>query len=131
MIPLNFAYNKNKLSITLDCWSRDKLNFDILEKGLRIVPPPHYVYDFSIKCFSCYILLTDQISWYNCPYILRYLVICVLQLFVSQVVTSYIFKDSLNASLVLKPMIHVTYIFVEYQTGAIVDHSFEAIVWPY
>ena len=36
--------------------------FDFLEKGLEIVSPPHYVYDFSIKkCFSCYILLTDKI----------------------------------------------------------------------
>ena len=37
------------------------LNFDILEKGLGIVCRPHFVYGFSIKCFSCYILLADQI----------------------------------------------------------------------
>ena len=27
------------------------LNFDFLEKGLRIVSPPHFVYDFSRKIF--------------------------------------------------------------------------------
>ena len=47
------------------------------------------------KCFSCYILLTDQISLPGCLYFLRYWAICVLysigqygQLFVNQVVTS-------------------------------------------
>ena len=35
------------------------LNFDFLDKGLGIVSPAHFVYDFSV---SCYILLTDQIS---------------------------------------------------------------------
>ena len=53
-----------------------------------------------------------------------------------------ILKSSLNSWLVLRPMIHVTCIFVsrsmihvtcifvEYQTGVIADHSFEAIPWP-
>ena len=27
------------------------LNFDILEKGLGIVSPPHFVYDFPRKVF--------------------------------------------------------------------------------
>ena len=27
------------------------LNFDFLEKGLEIVFPPHFVYDFSRKTF--------------------------------------------------------------------------------
>ena len=31
------------------------------------------------KCFSCYVLLTDQISLSDCFYFLRYLGICVLQ----------------------------------------------------
>ena len=41
------------------------LNFNFSEKGLGLVSPPHFVYDFSrkmSKCLSCYILLTDQIS---------------------------------------------------------------------
>ena len=38
------------------------LNFDFLDKGQGIVSPAHFVYDFSTKCSSCYILLTEQIS---------------------------------------------------------------------
>ena len=38
-----------------DCWSRDKLNFDVLEKGLGFVSPPYFMYDFSEK-----ILLISQ-----------------------------------------------------------------------
>ena len=38
------------------------LNFDFLANGLGIVSPPHFVYDFSGKIVSTYILLTDQIS---------------------------------------------------------------------
>ena len=37
---------------------------------------------------ACYILLTDQISLSDCLYFLRYWAICVLWLFVNQVVTS-------------------------------------------
>ena len=59
-------------------------NFNFPEKGLGLVSPPHFVYDFSKKCFSCYILLTDQISLCDCFYFSRYLAICVLQLFVNQ-----------------------------------------------
>ena len=48
------------------------INFDCLEKGLVIVSSPHFVYDFSRKCFSCYIVLTDQISLPDYLYFLRY-----------------------------------------------------------
>ena len=64
------------------------LNFDISDKGLGIVFASHFVYDFSKKCLSSYILLTDQISSSRCLYFLRYWAICALQLFVNQVVTS-------------------------------------------
>ena len=37
------------------------LNVDFLENGQGIVSPPHFMHDFSKKCFSCYTLLTDQI----------------------------------------------------------------------
>ena len=68
----------------LDYWSRNMLDFGFLEKGLSIVSPPHFVYIiFWEKCFSCYILLTDQISLPNCLYFLRYWSMCVLQLFVN------------------------------------------------
>ena len=66
------------------------LNFSFLEKGLGIVSPPYFVLIFQQKCFSCYILVTDQISLPDCLYFLRCWAICVLHLFVNQAVTSYI-----------------------------------------
>ena len=68
------------------------LDFYFLEKALEIVSPPHFMYVFQGKCFSCYVLLTDQFSLPDCLYFLRYCSICVLQLFVNQVVTSSILK---------------------------------------
>ena len=41
----------NKFYNTLDYWSRDMLNFKFLEKGLEIVSPLHFEYDFSGKMF--------------------------------------------------------------------------------
>ena len=64
------------------------LNFDFLEKALALVSPKYFVYDFREKYFSCYILLTDQISLCDCLYFLRYWVIYLLWLFVSQFMTS-------------------------------------------
>ena len=59
--------NKNKLHKTL---SRDMFNFDFVEKGLRIVFSPYFVYDIwfcvSYLCISCYTLLTDQIPLSDC-----------------------------------------------------------------
>ena len=40
-----------KLFKTLHYRSRDMLNFDFLVKGLGIVSPAHFVYDFSRKMF--------------------------------------------------------------------------------
>ena len=40
------------------------LNFDFLDKGLGIVSPAYFVYDFSTKVFL--MLLTDQISLPGC-----------------------------------------------------------------
>ena len=49
------------------------LSFDFLEKGLGIVSLPYFVNDFSKeKSFSCYTLLTDQVSLPDCLYVLRY-----------------------------------------------------------
>ena len=42
-------------------WSRDILNFQFLEKGLGIVSPPYFVYDFSRKIY----LMLYSISWSN------------------------------------------------------------------
>ena len=64
------------------------LNFEFLEKGLPILSPPHFVYDYSRKGFSCSILSTDHILSSDCHYFLRYWAIYALQLFVSKVVMS-------------------------------------------
>ena len=38
------------------------LKFEFLEKSLSIFFLLHFVFDFHEKCFSCYILLTDEIT---------------------------------------------------------------------
>ena len=65
------------------------LNFDFLEKGLGITSPSHFVYDFSKNIyFSCYALLTDQMSLPDYVSFLRCWSIYVLQLFVNEIVAS-------------------------------------------
>ena len=64
------------------------LNFSISEKGLGLVSPPHFVYDFSRKMFLMLILLSDQISLSDLLYFSRYWTVYVLQLFVNHVLTS-------------------------------------------
>ena len=61
LMILKLAYNKSKLYKTLHYWSWDMLNFSFLEKGLGIVSPPHFVYDFSTKMF----LLIYSSNWPN------------------------------------------------------------------
>ena len=58
----------------------------------------HYILGmiFKEKCFSCYILLTDQILFSDSFYFLRSWPRCVLQLFVNQVVTSRILRLTLS-----------------------------------
>ena len=56
------------------------LIFDILDEGLGIVSPVRFVYNFPTKML---LMLTDQIGHWA---------ICVLQLFVNQVVMSEISK---------------------------------------
>ena len=85
---LNLANHINKLHKTLDYWSRDVLNFNFPVKGLGLVYLTHICMVFQEKCFSCYILLTNQISLSDCLFFSRSWAICVLQLFVNQTVTS-------------------------------------------
>ena len=82
------AYNKNNLYKTLHLWSRDMFNFDFSEKGLGKLFPLHFVYYFSRKMF----LMLYSIDWL---YFLRYWSVCALQLFVDQVVMSWILKSTL------------------------------------
>ena len=81
-------------------WSREKLKFDFLEKGLGIVSPPNFGKIFQEKGFSCYIIPNDQISFFEYHYSLRYYAICLFQLFISQDVMSQnieINHDSIQA----------------------------------
>ena len=62
---LQFTFNRPQLIQTVwnfKNWSRDMLNFDFLEKWLRIVSPSHFVYDFSRTLFP----ILYSISWPNC-----------------------------------------------------------------
>ena len=85
---LQLAYNINKLHKTLGYWSRDMLNFDFWEKDLGVVSPPHSVHDFLRKML--FVLYSN--NWPN--FIARLLLllenwpICILELLISQVVTS-------------------------------------------
>ena len=50
------------------------LNFDFLDKGLRIVSPAHFLCMIcKEKYFSCYILLTDHILLSGCRLLLEIL----------------------------------------------------------
>ena len=58
----SFQLGIDQMYKTLDYWSRDMLNTDLIEKDLEIMFPPLFCVIFQEKCFTCYILLTDQIS---------------------------------------------------------------------
>ena len=60
-MALNLAQKKKKMYKTFDYWSRDMLNFDFLEKGLGIVPPLYFMYNFSGKMF----FMLYSINWPN------------------------------------------------------------------
>ena len=70
--------------------------FKKIKRGLELVSLPHFLHNFLEKFFSCYILITDQVSQSSCLYFVRYWTICVMKLFVNQVVTSRIFKLTLS-----------------------------------
>ena len=77
------------------------LNFDFLEKGLGVVSSPHVVHEFLRTCFSYFILLTGHIWLPDLFYLLRY-AICILQLFVSQVVALWIIYLTNQAVILLE-----------------------------
>ena len=70
--------------------------FKKIKRGLELVSLPHFLHNFLEKFFFCYILITDQVSQSSCLYFVRYWTICVMKLFVNQVVTSRIFKLTLS-----------------------------------
>ena len=58
-IALKLAYNRNKLFKILHYRPRNMVNFAFLDKGLGIISPLHFVYDFSTKVF----LMLYSINW--------------------------------------------------------------------
>ena len=89
-IPIEYYWNILKLSYRPVAFNSYIKLFEKIENGLVLVSLPHFQHDFEEKRFSCEILLPNQISFSNCFYFLRHWEICVSQLFVNQVVTSYI-----------------------------------------
>ena len=58
-MAFDLGYNENKLYKILDYWFRDTLNFNFPEKGVGVVSPPQFVYDFSRKMF----IVLYSINW--------------------------------------------------------------------
>ena len=71
------------------------LNFNSPEKGLGLVSSPH-AYDFSGETFLMLHSINWQVSLSDCLYFWRYWAICILQLFINQVVTSIRFEINLT-----------------------------------
>ena len=61
MFSPNYHTIKTNCIILSDYWSRDKLNFDFLEKSLGIVSLTYFEYDFPTKMF----LMLYSINWPN------------------------------------------------------------------
>ena len=83
------------------------LNFDFLEKGLGLVSPPYFVYDFSKKkYFMCFVLLTDQISLSDC--------LCFFEILVNMCIVIICFpvydtmNFEINLSFLIKPFFNMT-----------------------
>ena len=55
------VYNQNKLYETSDYWSRDIFKLNYSEKGLGLVSPPRFVYNFWRKIF----LMLYSTNWPN------------------------------------------------------------------
>ena len=102
-IALNLAYNKNKLSKTC---SRNMLNFDFLEKGLRIVSPPYFMQDFWRKIFL-------MLYYINCPNFIFWLLL-LLEILVNMCIAIVcysgrdVIKFEINFIFLIKSFFYVT-----------------------
>ena len=63
---LGHTIKTNCIKLLSYCWSRDKPNFDVLEKGLWINFPPHFVNEFLGKTFLI-------LYYINCPNLIVWL----------------------------------------------------------
>ena len=72
--------------LKLMCWSFAFTSYKVVVKKEIWTMSPHLIFSMIFFKKNClhHTLLTDQISISDCLYFLRYWVICVLQLFVSQ-----------------------------------------------
>ena len=61
---------------------------------------------FQKKCFSCYIILTDQILSFDCVYLMRYWTMYVFHLFANQVCDYKNFE--INLIFLIKPFLYMT-----------------------
>ena len=106
---VSIKFDSRQLSIqykqtvkNLDHWSRVMLNFDFLAKGLGIVLPPRFMYDFSIKEW---VILSSSL-WPNfwLPLILTYRAIGALRLLIFQVLRRH--KLWINFFFLIKPFFY-------------------------
>ena len=67
-----------------------------MSRPLELVSLPRFPHNFWKKYFCCYTLLTDEMLLSGYLYFMRYWAIYVLQLFVNQVVKSWILNLTLN-----------------------------------
>ena len=82
------------------------LSFVFLDKGLGIISPAHFVYDFQQKCSSCYVLLTDQISLFGLPLLLEVLGNICIAIVCLQGCDVINFK--INMIFLIKPFLYMT-----------------------
>ena len=61
VVSVYFDSPQLELNKILGYWSRDILNWSFSEKGLGLVPPPYFLYDFSRKMF----FMLYSINWPN------------------------------------------------------------------
>ena len=72
------------------------LNFNFSEKVLALASPLHFVYDFSRKMLLMLHSINSPNFIVSLPLLLEIWVICVLQLFFNQAVTSHNLKLTLS-----------------------------------
>ena len=92
---LSWGLLKYETKLQATCFFLIKSFFKKQKEVWNYSPLLNFCMIFQVKCFSCNILLADQISLSGWLLFARYCAICVLQLFINQVVTPLILKLSL------------------------------------
>ena len=79
----------------LSKYTETKLQLSNIETKQLVFLPHHFPHNFWKKIFLCLNFINCQISLSGCFYFAKYLAICVLQLFVNQVMRLWILKQNL------------------------------------